>query len=361
MPRTAIVILFILLVLAAIVLVTRAAPPAVLGGAVAWSLGGAPALLAPPGQHPRELHPVGVALERYARGLGPEHVLAVHPLERERYEPLQGAAVEGGAKKSPPRPLKKWTGYQTWDKMAKDQGALAEYYAQRAAALNRPEFDWSPVLREIAPHLAENREYIGIAVAEDDGKTLRVAAYEASPTSADDETDLGTFAGVPSELVAKYAEKPGLFLFHTHPADPRASPTPSSHDISSAISLSALGRFAASVVISRYGVIAYGIDWDGYKRLNSAKNWSLALANFTHDAIVAHESIRSWVPFTNQEYFDMYRRYGIWAAVWPSAMMTADSHAHHVPDLEGPVDHEFIEEARGYSKKYEERSQKPRT
>jgi len=365
----AVALAFVLLLLTALVL-ALAGPGAVAATAAAAALGGGEPAPLTPLHHPRELHPLGVALERYARGLGAADAVAVHPLDRDRYEPLaprggddhgddHGAAqpaLGGGRAAAAPKPpglgkpktkARHWTSYPTWRELSADKAAAAAYFEQRAAALNQPEFDWGPILRELAPRLAENREYIGLADVGPDGKTLRLSALEASPIEAGTIASDTTFAAVPAEMVMRHAEKPALFMFHTHPADPRGSPLPSSHDLSTAAYLSATGRFAASAVVSRYGVLAYALDWTGYKAVNAARNWDLALSNLTHDIVAAHEAVRSWAPHTLGDYLAFYPRHRLFLATWPSPEMVADGRRTYLWDLEAPIDYELLAEHAG--------------
>lgn len=367
------VVLIILLVLAAVVIATRSSAPAVAAAAIGGLArkrtrsvrhgGGDGRAPGHTGSHPHELHPLGLALERYARSLGPEHSVGVHPLDRDRYEPLGpratgGAGASAGpikqtqfaaaarrraAKQVPPK--KPWTAYDTWEDLMKDEGATAQYFEQRAAVINNPNIDWGPVLREILPKLGENREYIGLVNLDPDEYTLRLAASEASPVEAGTLKSDTAFAAVPGELVAKYAKRPALFIFHTHPADPRGSPLPSSHDLSTCIYLAATARFAASVVISRYGVFAYGLDWGGYKAVNEAQDWTLAMLNLSHDIVAAHEAVRSWSAHTLQDYLAFYARHRLFIFVYPTPEMVGDSrHYSYLWNLESPIDHEVIRE-----------------
>jgi hypothetical protein len=286
---------------------------------------------------------VGLALRDYARALGPEHVVGTHPLDRDRYEPLGGAVgASGGAKKAAVKP---WDEYETWEDLRKDKDASAEYFKQRAAVLNNPNLDWGPVLAVMGPKLEENHEYIGIASLAADGRTLRLVASEASPLKAGEMESDTAFAGVPGELVAKYAARPGLFLFHTHPADPRGSPLPSSHDLSTAIYFGATSRFAACAVISRYGVLVHGIDWLAYKAINEAKDWKLAVLNLSHDVVAAHEAMRSWSAYTISDYLGFYPRHRMLVFTYPTPEMVGDSRRYsYLWNLESPIDHELIAE-----------------
>ena len=406
------------------------------GGAFAGVVGGAllrggagdpsdplPETGPPPRHHPHDLHPLGIALERYARTLGPEHIVAVHPLDRDRYEALparggggrggggregggrggegregegreggccggceggdcegggyegggcegggyegggcEGGGCEGGGCEGGAAKPKHWSKFPTWGQLHADQKAVAGYFAQRTEALNNPDFDWGPVMRELAPRLLENREYIGLVNVEADGRTLRLEACEASPVEAGMMKSETAFAAVPAELVRKYAEQPALFMFHTHPADPRGSPLPSSHDLSTAVYLAATGRYAASVVISRYGVIMYSLDWSGYKAVNEAKDWDTALGNLSHDVVAAHEAVRSWSAHSLADYLAFYPRHRLVLVTWPSPEMVADGRRFtYLWNLETPIDHELIAEHRDdIQRRAEKKNKAPR-
>ena len=344
-------LLFILILLLALVLVATSAgarlsrAQASRARAVAGGRDDGP----PPRDTPHHLHGVGLALHDYARALTPEHIVGTHPLDRDGYEPLAQASLGGGQRA---KPRKRWDEYETWEELQADEAATAAYFKQRAAVLENPDIDWGPVLAAMGPKLEENREHIGIASLAADGRTLRLVASEASPLKAGEmESDL-EFAGVPSELVAKYAARPGLFLFHTHPADPRGSPLPSSHDLSTAIYFSATSRFAACAVISRYGVLVHGLDWSGYKAVNAAKDWKLALLNLSHDVVAAHEAMRSWSDYSIANYLSFYPRHRLLMFVYPSPEMVGDSRRYsYLWDLETPIDHALITE---HSKDIEE-------
>jgi hypothetical protein len=271
------------------------------------------------------------------------------------------------AKKSPPKPAKKkWQLYKTWDELKKDPGASADYFAARTAALNNPQFDWSSIHAAVAPLLDEPREYVGVVGVEADGRTLKLVASEASPDAVGEGVGAPYFAGVPAELVGKYAERPALFFFHTHPADLRACPLPSSPDLATAIYFGATARFAASVVISRFGVLVYGLGWAGYKAINGAADWKLALLNYTHDVIAANESVRSWSWHSLRDYTDSYARMRMFFYAHPSPQMVAAGvHPPVMHCIESNIDHLIISEysadiARHQAGKHKKRVHKTR-
>lgn len=255
------------------------------------------------------------------------------------------APAEGLTAKKAKKAKKDWQLYKSWDDLKKDSGASADYFTARAAALNRPEFDWSSVYASIAPLLNEPREYVGIVGVEPDGRTLKLLASEASPDAIGEGVSATYFAGVPADLVAKYADRPALFFFHTHPADERASPLPSSPDLATAIYFGATARYAASAVISRFGVLVYGLGWTGYKAINSANDWKLALLNYTHDVVAANEAVRSWNWHNLQDYTDFYPKMRMFFYAHPSPQMVATGvHPPIMHCLESDIDHTIISE-----------------
>lgn len=285
-----------------------------------------------------------------AGGTTPKHSRAARsgmhraPFADEVAAPVPAAPLV--AKRSAaPEPKQHWQLYQSWDALKKDPGASAEYFRARTAAINNPDFEWGAVLETLRPLLQENREHVGIIGVKRDGRTLRVVASEASP----DEVGVGVappyFAGVPADLVSKYADRPALFFFHTHPADERASPLPSSPDLATAIYFGATARFAASVVVSRYGVLVYGLSWSAYKSINGAADWKLALLNFTHDVIAANEAVRSWSFHTLPDYLQLYPRMRLTFYAHPSPPMVATSVQPAIMhSLESDVDHSLLDE-----------------
>ena len=248
-------------------------------------------------------------------------------------------------KRSMPVPKQHWQLYETWDMLKRDPGASAEYFRTRTAAINNPDFEWGPVHEAIKPMLEENREHIGIIGLKRDGRTLKIIASEASPDEVGVGVSANYFAGVPTELVSKYAERPALFFFHTHPSDERASPLPSSPDLATAIYFGATARFAASVVISRYGILVYGLSWSAYKSINKADDWKLALLNFTHDTIATNEAVRSWGFHTLPDYLQLYARMRLTFYAHPTPAMVATSVQPAIMhSLESEVDHSLIDE-----------------
>jgi len=236
-----------------------------------------------------------------------------------------------------------WSLYDSWEKLQNDSIAKKEYLNDRNEILSNPNLDWSKVVEEISPKLEELREYIGIINIKKGTNQLYIKKYEGSPTGVIDEKSKTTFASIPSELVNKYANMVGLFMFHTHPLDLRGSPLPSSYDLSAALYFGSISRFVASVIISRYGILMYGLSLSGYKFLTRSKDYNLAILNLSFDIIAAHESIRSWSKWKLSDYIDFYKRYKMFMYVFPSAEYIADNVKYDYEwNLTNPISHELI-------------------
>jgi hypothetical protein len=220
---------------------------------------------------------------------------------------------------------KHWTTFDTWEKLQKNPIAKKEYLIQKNRVINDPNLDWSDVLKEIMPKLKENREYIGVINIKTNSNKLYIVKYEGSPTSSDEEDSDTTFASIPSELVNKYSNMVALFMFHTHPEDIRGSPLPSSHDLSAALYFGSISRFASSIIISRYGVLMYGLSLHGYNILAKAKDYNLAVLNLSFDIISAHESIRSWNSWKLDDYVKFYEQYKMFMYIFPTPEYISDN------------------------------------
>lgn len=238
----------------------------------------------------------------------------------------------------------KWVQYQTWSKLRRHKQALQSYVQDKLSILSNPDLDWSKVLAFVVPKLYDSYEYIGLANIENDNKTMYVSEIYKSDIkigAIDSET---TFASISSKLVEQVGRIPALFMFHTHPANVEACPLPSSQDLSTAIYYATNGHYAASMIISRYGVLLYGINDDMMKYFyrHNKKDFELARANYAHDVVAAHESMRSWGSHTLKDYVDFYERYRMFLYIYPSSEYVAQ-HKSRTFDLLSPIDHEVIE------------------
>ena len=240
---------------------------------------------------------------------------------------------------------KHWTQYDSWEKLKKDNIAMAVYMEDKSMVVTNPNLDWSLVLQEMLPKLTELREYIGIINLSKDKKTLKIKKYEASNITAGEIESDTVFASIPGDLVEKYANIPALFMFHTHPSDPRGCPLPSSHDLSTALYFASISKFAASIIISSYGVLMYGLTDNGYQSIIKSRDWNLAVLNLSYDIISAHESIRSWNKWKLSDYIAFYDKYRMFLYVFPSSKFIGDYEKNIIQwSLESPVSYDLITE-----------------
>ena len=324
-----------------------AAAAAAGGGAAAAAAGGAAVAGGggagdppPPGGHA-----MGDALASHllaARADHAAHLVGPHPLGAGEYTAppaAGGGAAQGAPRGAGGRPA--WTAHESWKTLQADKPALNAYLAQRAAVLKNPRLDWGPVLAVLRPLLAEEREYIGIANLGEDGVTVSLTAFEAAPGPSARQRRV-YFASIPAALVAKYADRPALFIFHTHPDHPNSNPLPSTPDLVTAVTLGALTQFAASAVVSSYGVLLHGLSWQAYAEINSAADPGQARLNFVHDVVAAHEAVRSWAPHTLADYAAFYPRHQLFFVAFPSPAMVGASLGLIEGDLERHIDYELL-------------------
>lgn len=218
---------------------------------------------------------------------------------------------------------KHWTDYKTWADL--DNDAINQYMEDRAAVLNRPYFHCHKLYDSIVHLLSQKKEWIGI-INKDSNDELYIKEMEESHSS-DRHNGTNVFASIPAEQVAKFSNKPALFIFHTHPNHVRCDPMPSSNDLNVAIENSINSRFAYNVVISSYGMIFYGLEWSIYKEINekSGEQYYKALNNYCLDVIMAHESMRSMKNHKLEEYIQFYKNYDLKFILAPSPKYISDS------------------------------------
>ena len=306
-------------------------------------------------------HGLGAALHRRALGLTSRDVVAVHPLARRDWAPSERGGARGGADPDPPGGGARWESFETWAALRRDEPALEQYMRARSRVLNNLELDWSGVLAQVAPHLSENREYVGLASLAPGAGAARPGGAGAGPpapprvqvtsmTAAPgglDTSGARKVAEVDADLVEAVASRPALFLWHTHPAAPQASPLPSPSDISKAVTMAYAGMYAANVVISRYGVILYTLKWGTYQRIHSSPDPEQAMRHFRYDVASFFSTLRSWAAWTLDDYRAAFDRYGLIFVVYPSPEYVAASQlAKFKVDLLEPTNFELLDRLR---------------
>lgn len=243
-----------------------------------------------------------------------------------------------------------WTQYKSWNALKKDTKATKAYLVDKQAILENPNIDWTMVMLEVLPKLKDNYEYIGLINIKDDNKTMYVSEIHKSNIENGTINDDTTFAAISSELLEKMANIPALFMFHTHPDDKRACQLPSSQDIAASIYYATHGHYAASILISTYGILLYGVNDEMMRHFykNNPRNFKLAQSNYIHDVVAAHESIRSWNKHKMKDYINFFEKYRMFLYVYPSPAFVAENR-RITYDLLGPIDHDFIRQHREYS------------
>ncbi|MFA7286894.1 MAG: hypothetical protein WC052_04525 [Patescibacteria group bacterium] len=380
---TVLVLMVVLVLLALIIAQSRSKAPLILGGLAAMHARKTTAADEGRETQPFALspaQPVEIAIEELSREIDPEKTppklggndRQVVPHQPHKLTPLDAAMLQyldeageiaapppmttGGAP-SPPKAKKPWRDHDTWDSFGEDAGAWNEYTLEWAATRDNPNQDWSGVLAKLTPHLDENREYIGHIDLGKDGKTLEIVAMDASPTIMGefaDESHKGIYgAEVPIHLVTKYYDKPALYVFHTHPNG--GHPYPSPPDISGAIHLEALSRFAGYVVISKYGAMVARMSNPLILKQREAKNFHLAVEHFSHDFCAALMSVRSWAPWNMAEYEAIYPKYQMQLLVYPTPQYTSDYWRYtYASNQESRVDNAMLHHSWNRSKELQE-------
>lgn len=225
----------------------------------------------------------------------------------------------------------------------KDRIATNIYINDKQNILSNPDIIWDGVIKIIIPKLSEKYEYIGLINIQPDNKTMYISELQKSDIengTIDSET---TFAAISSELLETISNIPSLYMFHTHPNDKRACQLPSSQDLAASIYYATKGYYAASVLISTFGIMLYGINDSLVKYFNSLnKNKAeQAIAHYIHDVIAAHESIRSWNKHKIQHYIDFFKRYQMFFYIYPFSAFVAEKRVVAY-DLLNNIDHDFI-------------------
>lgn len=251
---------------------------------------------------------------------------------------------EGGKGKS--NTGRHWTAFETWESLKKDTQAHAEYMRDRARALNSLEFDWSKVLDQLRDKISSSVEYVGlinrVLPTESTENSLEVTALEASPIPKEImKNDVG-FASVPLKLFEKMANKPALFFFHTHPDDPRCGQMPSAADVSASITMGFAGRYAANVMVSKYGVFLYAPSFEAYKDVEDAGDRLLALTNYKKDVSAALDGIRSWRKWSLSDYEALFKQFKMILVVYPSSTYTAHSYLVRFRSLQDAPSYEDV-------------------
>ena len=238
-----------------------------------------------------------------------------------------------------------WTKHKTWASLRANKADMEAYSNDRIDILMSDNLDWSEVIDIITPKLSENAEYIGLINADTRNK-LYIEDLRKSPIKNGSIKSETTFGAIPSSMVNEFGNRPALFMFHTHPDDPLCCPLPSSQDLAVSILYGATMRFACSIVISRYGIIMYGVNKNMrvlFFNQRGKADWEYLFLNYSHDVIAGHESMRSWNTYSKREVEDFYNRYRMFFRVYPfSSYVSWDTAS--TTNIKNPIDYEIIQD-----------------
>lgn len=242
------------------------------------------------------------------------------PLAHHSLQYLMSAAYLGGG--GTPKGKKPWTRYPSWDALSKDEEAVAEYTAVAHQVLENLTLDWSGVLAKLQDLVYADREWAG-RINLVHGKPKIVELVPSPFAVGEGPLPKGTSAMTPKDLIAKLANKPALFLFHTHPGEGASSTMPSPMDIASAAWIAYTGEFAAELMISPYGVFMYG-PVSSFRRAvwaegHTPRDAYLATLRRIVDLLSALSGSRSWqAPWTLDDFRRTLHMHGMEYIVFPT-------------------------------------------
>lgn len=181
-----------------------------------------------------------------------------------------------------------WYKYKTWNELMSDKNLASQYREDVDYARTKMLFNWEKVYEKVVPLLKEEVETIGVIRAESDKKTLYIYGMERAPNTGASKTYA---ASVPVNLVKKYCNMPGYFVFHTHPGN-NGDPLPSDADIYNSLLDCYSGHFIGHVVIGAYGAVIYFLQPNQLTRLfKEPSNKDLKFLTYCYDLLSAWNAI----------------------------------------------------------------------
>ncbi len=215
-----------------------------------------------------------------------------------------------------------WYNFNSWNDLGNNSIEWQNYVNDRYNARKEFLFNWDKVFDKVMPLVNnDNFEHIGVIRAEPDKKTLYVHSMERSSILG----STGTYAaGVPYELVKKYASIPSYFIFHTHPT-PNCDPLPSDADIYTCLLQCYNHEFVGNVVIGKYGAIIYFLNFDRYDQLITGG--LLKYLTYSYDVISAWNALtNSSGPFNPKDRINFLEKWGFEMIIIPSSKYISDSY-----------------------------------
>lgn len=216
-----------------------------------------------------------------------------------------------------------WYKFDTWEDLISHSTERHEYATDRLNARKELFFIWDKVFEKVLPYVRnEKYEIIGVLRAESDRKTLYVHDMQKSPSM---ESNSSYAAGVPYNLVKKFSNIPGYFLFHTHPMGINADPFPSDADLYSCLLDCYDNKFVGHIVVGEYGAIMYFLKQKRMEHLDAGG----ALKFFTF----CYDLINAWNAFTNssslvsqKDRISFLEKWGFDMIIIPSPKYISDSY-----------------------------------
>lgn len=249
-----------------------------------------------------------------------------------------------------------WYKHTSWDTLI-DSAESGHYVTDREHARLDFLFDWEKVFAQVWPYVKnETHESIGVIRADNDRKTLFVYKMELAKTLENNDSYA---AGISYELVEKYADIPGYFLFHTHPLGINADPFPSDADIYSCLLDCYTNRYVGHAVIGEYGIIVYYLNQNRFLQL--LPGGPLKYFTFCYDLINAWNAYtNSSIHINQRDRVSFLEKWGFTMVVIPSSKFISDSHDKvYTPgvihDRFIKTKYELLDRIKNYIKKLEEK------
>jgi hypothetical protein len=226
------------------------------------------------------------------------------------------SAVHGGKdKEKKGLPQLSWMKHKTWESLISSSDEVyAQYTDDKNLAFDEMPSDWSEVRKAAKPMVNSDREWAGIIDIVDG--VPKVTYKYPSETKAQ-----GDVATVDSE---KARERPGYYVFHTHPVGYSNLISPA--DAVIAATCSFYGKYACSVVMCDESITFYGLTIPTIDLLLKDPHPRLALAKYQLDIYNVISSLHSRSEyFKRDEYNDLIRGMGMFIWVLPTDRYTISS------------------------------------
>ncbi|CAN10142.1 pF317L [African swine fever virus Benin 97/1] len=237
---------------------------------------------------------------------------------------LENHGVDGGAAKnvskgkSSPKEKKHWTEFESWEQLSKSKRSFKEYWAERNEIVNTLLLNWDNVRGAIKKFLDDDREWCG-RINMING-VPEIVEIIPSPYRAGENVYFGSEAMMPADIYSRVANKPAMFVFHTHPnLGSCCGGMPSICDISTTLRYLLMGWTAGHLIISSNQVGMLTVDKRIIVDLWANENPRWLMAQKILDIFMMLTSRRSLVnPWTLRDLKKILQDYGIEYIIFPS-------------------------------------------